>query len=188
MAELGSNTEEDLQLLDIRIKQLKHEYEGYFIGNRKREPRMLRGEVQKIVSLYANLPIKNTGLRFKFNNLRARYFSFKRHWDMTVRKIEEGRYERHLFKADLKDRDRAAGRPTKGGNAREAGDGDLFSAYVSAREACGQSAKGVTPDKLQALLAKQEAAIRTKYDCASVKFRVVVEDGKAKLKAAPVKT
>ena len=179
MAELGSNTEEDLQLLDIRIKQLKHEYEGYFIGNRKREPRMLRGEVQKIVSLYANLPIKNTGLRFKFNNLRARYFSFK---------LEEGRYERHLFKADLKDRDRAAGRPTKGGNAREAGDGDLFSAYVSAREACGQSAKGVTPDKLQALLAKQEAAIRTKYDCASVKFRVVVEDGKAKLKAAPVKT
>ena len=40
-------------------------------------------------------------------------------------------------------------------------------------------------EKLDQLLAKQEKAIRDKYGVSGVDFRVVVEDGKAKLKASP---
>ena len=190
MAQYGTNIEEDLQVLDIKLKQLRLEYEQYFLGNRTRQPNQLRGEVNKMVALWGNMPIQNTGYRFKFNNLRARFFSFKRHWDETCRKIEEGRYERHIFKANLKDRERAEAqtrsRPKRGA-AREVGDEKLYDAYLSAREACGQGVKGMTPDKLNGLLKKQEAAIRKKTGCDSVRFRVVVEDGKAKLKASPVK-
>ena len=48
----------------------------------------------------------------------------------------------------------------------------------------GQNTKGLTAEKLQKAIAKQEAAIKKKYGCDSVDFKVVVTDGKVKLKAA----
>ncbi|MEN8161254.1 MAG: MXAN_5187 C-terminal domain-containing protein [Myxococcota bacterium] len=190
MAALGTDIEDDLTLLDARIKQLKLEYEQYFMGARKREPQILRGEVQRIVAYYANVPIRNTGHRFKFNNLRARYFSFRRHWDATVRKIEDGRYEKHLFQAELHDRERRSGAPKAqpGGPKPTGQDVDsLFEAWVGARESTGQATAGLTREKLQAQLEKQRSTLRERHGVADVRFRVVVEDGRAKLKASPVK-
>jgi hypothetical protein len=189
MAQFGVDVVEDLQLLDIKLKQLRNEYEQYFMGTRNREPFLLRGEVQKMITYYANVPIQNTANRFKFNNLRARFFSFRRHWDRILREIEEGRYERHMFRAKLRDRERAAASnasPPRGG-PKPARPEDVFESYVSAREACGQGSQGITREKLDALLEKQSAQLRARYGCRDVKFRVVVEDGKAKLKASPVR-
>jgi len=196
MAEFGVHIDEDLQVLDAKMKSLRLDYEQYFLGSRPRAPSQLRGEVQKMVAFYANVPIQNTALRFKFNNLRARFFSFRRHWDETLRKIEDGSYERHVFKAELHERERgvrgkgkdagAAGKAEAPAKPEGAGD-DLFSSYVAAREQCGQGAKGLTPDSFQRMLKTQEAAIREKTGCKAVRFRVVVEGGKTKLKASPVK-
>jgi hypothetical protein len=196
MAELGADTETDLHQLDVKLKTLRMEYEQYFLGARKREPSLLRGEVNKIVAYYANAPIRNTALRFLFNNLRARYFTHKRLWDETCRKIEDGTYERHLFKADLHDRERAEKQQKKAAKlAAEAapavnaasGEAALFAEYARARASTGQSAAGLTRDKFSALLRQQEEAIRAKFGAAKVNFRVVVEEGRAKLKATPVK-
>jgi hypothetical protein len=186
MSQLGTDLEEDLQLLEIKIKQLRFEYEQYFLGNRNRGPQQLRGEVQKLIALWGNLPIQNTRHRFRFNNLRARFFSFKRRWDEVSRKIEEGTYERDVFRANLKERERSARTRRESPQGREAGDDELFEAYRSAREACGQDTASLSRDKLAQLLAKQEAALKDKLGC-DVRFRVVVEDGRAKLKASPVR-
>lgn len=197
MAKFGTHLEEDLQLLEVKIQQLKNEYDQYFLGSRKREPQLLRGEVNKMVTYYSNVPIQNTGHRFKFNNLRSRFFTFRRLWDDTLRKIEDGRYERHLFKANLHERERnehqqqADERGLRAGGGAQAGGGkdpDLFANYVAAREKTGQGARGLTREKLDALVAKQSAAIKQRYGVDRVRFRVVVEDGKAKLKASPVKS
>jgi hypothetical protein len=190
MAEFGVDVVEDLQLLDIKLKLLKNEYEQYFMGSRKREPALLRGEVQRMVAYYANVPIRNTGYRFKFNNLRARFFSFRRHWDRILREIDEGRYERQLFRASLRERERESAsvslRTATGSG--EAKPEDVFDSYLSAREACGQGTKGITRKKLDALMEKQSAQLRARTGCREVKFRVVVEDGKAKLKVSPVRS
>jgi hypothetical protein len=194
MAEFGANVDEDLQVLDAKVKQLRLDYEQYFLGSRPRVPSQLRGEVQKMISYYANVPIQNTALRFRFNNLRARYFSFRRHWDDTVRKIEDGSYERNVFKANLHERERAARRgaakAAAGGAAgplpAAPGPEGLFGDYVAARERCGLGG-GVTAEQFERQLRSQEAAIREKTGCQAVRFRVVVEDGKAKLKATPVR-
>jgi hypothetical protein len=192
MAELGADTETDLQMLDAKLKQLRLEYEQYFLGARKREPQLLRGEVNKVVAYYANAPIRNTALRFLFNNLRARYFTHKRLWDETCRKIEEGTYQRHLFKAELHERERTAKRKggapaANAGGPTPSGEDALFAQYVGARGETGQGAAGLTREKFAALLRQQEEAIRAKFGAARVDFRVVVEDGRAKLKATPVK-
>jgi hypothetical protein len=182
MAEFGSEVVEDLQLMDIKLKQLKNEYEQYFLGSRQREPGMLRSEVQKMFAIYSNRPIQNTGNRFKFNNLRARFYAFRRHWDATLRKIEDGSYERHVFKANLRVKEE---RPLASGASKpeQSPAQGLFDAYISAREACGQGTSGITPDGITKLLKQQEEKIRAKLGCESVRFRVVVEDGRAKLKA-----
>ena len=192
MSPLGTDIEEDLMLLDARLKQLRLEYEQYFAGGRKREPQLLRGEVQKIISYYANVPIRNTGHRFKFNNLRARFFSFRRHWDDTLRKIEDGRYDKHQFQAELHDRERglAAGAAEAAPPQARGRDGELdrlFRAWVDAREATGQGSAGLSPERLAEQLAQQAAALRERFGVAEVRFRVVVEDGRAKLKASPVR-
>lgn len=190
MAQFGTDLAEDMIVLDTKLKMLKNEYEQYFLGTRKREPVMLRGEVNKMVAIYANISINNTGLRFKFNNLRARWSAFKRLWDDNLRKIEQGCYERHLFKANLRERemrDSSERRQQAAANDSGPTEKDFFEAYVSARKSAGQGVEGLTPEKLRSALSKQEKAIRDKTGCDRVRFRVIVEDGKAKLKATPIR-
>ena len=188
MALLGTDIEEDLHLLDARLKQLRMEYEQYFLGFRKREPQLVRSEVQKIISYYANVPIRNTGHRFKFNNLRARFFALRRHWDETQRKIEEGRYERHRFQADLHERVRGtASQAPEPSTPPGAGELDrLFEAWLAARTATGQPTAGLSRERLAAQLEQQTAAICERFGAGEVRFRIVVEDGRAKLKATRV--
>ncbi len=100
---LGHSIEADLQLLEAKLKLLKREYEQYFMGNRPREPLTSRAEVQKSVAYWSNLSIKNTASRFRFNTICARFFTFRRQWDETCRKIENGTYAPHVLKAKLRE-------------------------------------------------------------------------------------
>ncbi len=192
---IGVDIEADLQQLDAKLKMAKLDYEQFFLGNRPREPIILRQDIQKIVNLWSNLPIRNTAHRFRFNTLTARFFSLRRQWDEILRKIEAGTYEPLKFKLEQKDRLRAlqegrgpdaAATKAKSSAAGAKKEDDLFEQYADARMACGQGMDGIDRTKLKALLDKQEQTIRAQYNCAKVNFRVVVENGKAKLKATPV--
>jgi len=180
-----SSTEEELKILEHKLNQLKREYEQYFLGTRPREPVMLAGEVRKTIARISNGPIQNTGTKFKFSSICSRYQAFNRQWQDTLRKIEHGTYERHRFKARLHERATAAKPATSavGGGGR-LDDPSVYEAYVEARRACGQGVDNLSPTKLQAVLRKQEQALRARYGDGEVRFRVVVEDGKAKLKAS----
>jgi len=184
---LGQDVEQDMELLEAKLKVLKMLYEQYFLGNRPREPQVERAEVQKIVAYWSNLAIRNTASRFKFNTLCQRFFTFRRQWDETCRKIDAGTYAPHQFKAKLR-RDGGAGpAPEAAAKAAEPRGDDLYEAYLEARRACGENVDGLTRQKLDLVIARQEAALKSRYDCQAVKFRVVVENGKTKLKAQPVK-
>jgi hypothetical protein len=184
---------EELQILDARVKQLKLDYEQYFLGSRPREPQQLRAEVQKLIVQYSSTPIQNTALRFRFNSIHSRFQSFKRQWDSTLRQIENGTYRRHLFKADMRERARVAsaeGGPgaasARGGQGAAAGQGPegLFESYREAARTCGQDVSGLTPDKLERVISRQREAVKQKLGCDEVDFRVVVQEGRVKLKAS----
>ncbi len=179
--------EEELKVLEIKMNQLKLDYEKYFLGTRPTEPSMPRSEVQKIVIRFSNTRITNTALRFKFNSLNGRYQAFKRQWDSTLRQIEAGTYRRHVFKADLRDRERIVApnlKPERKGSAPSGQDADIFETYRDAMIATGQDASGLTRAKLQSAIRKQEAALKKKFGCKRIDFRVVVQNGKVRLKAA----
>ena len=84
----AATPEEELKMLEIKLNQLKLDYEKYFLGTRPTEPAMQRAEIQKIVIKWANTRITNTAQRFKFNSLNGRYQAFKRQWDNILRQIE----------------------------------------------------------------------------------------------------
>jgi hypothetical protein len=130
-------------------------------------------------------------MRFKFNSICSRYQAMKRQWDETLRKIEAGTYARHRFKADLHERERLSrdqqklDAETRGAaSGARGGKPDLFASYRDARVKCGQGVDGLTPQKLKKMLDKQRSQLKERFgEDARFKFRVVVEDGKAKLKA-----
>jgi hypothetical protein len=183
-----SSIDEDLQILDAKLNQLKLGYDQYFLGSRPREPALLHREVSKQVLIYSNTPIQNTAMRFKFNSICSRFHAFKRQWDEILRKIEQGTYERHRFKAKIHEQAAQSPPPAAGKKkAEKAKPGDIFDDYLAARRSCGQEVKHLTPEKLQNVIRRQEKALREKHGDARFRFRVVVEDGKAKLKASRVK-
>jgi hypothetical protein len=186
---MTASLDEEIEVLDRKLGQLKREYDQYFLGTRPREPVLLKGEVYKKVAFLSQQPIQNTALRFRFGTICSRYQSMRRVWEENLRKIEAGTYERHRFKADLHDRvrdgeDEAAPTPTAAAKGKGGAD-DIYDAYLEARRACGQSVKGITRERLDSLLEKQREGLRKRFgNDASFRFRVVVEDGQVRLKAS----
>lgn len=185
--------DEDLPILDAKIKQLRLDYEQYFLGARPREPVMLRAEIQKMIVFYSNQAIQNTAHRFRFSSLCSRFLTLRRQWDATQRKVEEGTYERHVFKAKLHGVPEARPAPAAPGRAQPAASArrhpaapDVYGAYLDACRSVGQDTAGVTREKLDRVMSQQRRALCSQLGCTDVRFRVVVEGGKAKLKASPV--
>ena len=182
--------DDELRMLEFKITQLKRDYDQYFLGGRPREPAQLRSEINKAVVELTNTAIKNTASRFKFSSICSRYQAYRRQWDETLRKIEAGTYERHRFKAKLHEQ-AAAAEPAATSPAPEpvrTQAPDLYEAYVDARRTCGESIKGLSRERLDAILDQQRAALRAKYgEGTEFRFRVQIEGGKTRLKASRVK-
>ncbi|HYO65786.1 MAG TPA: MXAN_5187 family protein [Archangium sp.] len=64
---------------------------------------------------------------------------------------------------------------------------DVFREFVVTRDQCGEPNDGLTYDKFVAKLRKNKEQLVQKYACKTVRFQVYVKEGKAALKATPVK-
>lgn len=71
--------------------------------------------------------------------------------------------------------------------AEEAHFQEVYREFVSTRERCGEPADGLTYDKFVVKLKKNRDQLVEKYGAKSVRFQVYVKDGKAALKATPIK-
>ncbi|MFY3743734.1 MXAN_5187 C-terminal domain-containing protein [Anaeromyxobacter sp. Red801] len=91
--------------LEEELEALKARYEQYFLGTERREPARWRDEVRKKVLRLKGAFTRNTGLRFRIQSLHARYLSYERLWQRSVREREEGTYRRDLLKARRHARD-----------------------------------------------------------------------------------
>ncbi len=64
---------------------------------------------------------------------------------------------------------------------------EVFRDFIATRERCGEQADGLTFEKFKLKLLKNKDQLVAKYNCRSVRFQVYTKDGKAALKATPVK-
>jgi hypothetical protein len=63
----------------------------------------------------------------------------------------------------------------------------VFDEFLNARRRCNESNDGLTYDKFSARLKKNREQLMEKYTCRTVRFQVYVKDGKAAVKALPVR-
>src|SRR6185436_2174204 len=71
--------------LELRVERLRALYDQYFMGIEKIEPMVQRKDVDRRLWLLRREQIRNTGLRFKFNQVVSRYNTFGMYWQRTIR-------------------------------------------------------------------------------------------------------
>jgi hypothetical protein len=107
--------------------------------------------------------------------------SYRNLWNRTTRLIDEGKYSRDRFRMErtVPSAARSAEKPP------ESESDQVFRQYLDACRSCNLPTETLSQEKVAATIAKSRAAIKDQYQCADLEFRVVVEDGKPKIKARP---
>jgi hypothetical protein len=182
---------EDLTILEQQLKELITRYEQYFVGLEKREPLPLLSQVEKMVRSYAGVPINNTMYKHKYFMLVARLNTYREHWNRILRLIEEGKYSRDRFIRDLHLRQKSKKpaheeiqeedqhlphRPTELDR--------IYNELREARKACHMPVEKLSIEMVASTIEKSRAALVAKLGTDDLVFRVVVEDGKPKIKAS----
>lgn len=183
---------ENLDLLEKRIEELRMWYEQFFLGSRRTPPEQQKTSVQYLIRRLSNQQNPNYQIRFRFQQLVAKFNSYNQYWERIMHQIETGTYKRDLFKAAMHSGASPAAAEQKKGKGRkpgkEGGVSDqkvdkLYDEMVKARKSLNQSVEGLSKEKLHATIKKQLPKLQEKYKDKKVDFKVVVEGGQAKLKA-----
>jgi hypothetical protein len=64
---------------------------------------------------------------------------------------------------------------------------NIFNDFVATKRECGESIAGLTLDKFKDKLRGNKDALMSKHQCRTVRFAVYVKDGRAALKATPIR-
>ena len=182
---------EDLDRFEQLLGELVIKYEQYFLGIEKREPLRIFGQVERISQRFNSSGITNSMQRFKFNCLMARFTTYRQYWNRINRLIEEGKYSRDRFKMKIHERDKniepaPRPEPEKPEKPVEREIDRVYQQYLEARTACNLTTEGINPAIISAAIEKQRPLIMERYHCTGVEFRVVIEEGKPKIKARPI--
>ena len=65
--------------------------------------------------------------------------------------------------------------------------GTVYKEFMSVKRQCGEDTSNLTYERFRKKLTKNRGALMERYECRTVKFQVYIKDGKAALKATPIK-
>lgn len=198
-----------LDEVEQRSNRLKIQYEKYFSGIERIEPLKEREDIKRVLRDLGDKQMPNATQRFRYQQLKARFQSLELYWMRNLAMIERGTHPKMKFRADLKDSSRM--KKSTDNALPEADVEPLMSAeqeevlrrrqeiqereeralkmvydkYMEARSKCGQSTD-LAFDTVRNILKQQVRQIKSQYNVETVRFRINIEDGKAKVKAVPI--
>jgi hypothetical protein len=192
--------QEDLDRLDVAIRQLQVKWDLFFNGQEKKPPSDLQTQVEAVVKRYANSEIRNSAERFRYQSLSARLATFNELWQKRLRAREEGKaFGVHGLRADQLPPPARPSPPPPRAAAPAAGEirvtdpsrdaaavRALYERFVEERRRAGESHAPVF-ESFRDLISKQTERIRSEKGAQAVDFRLETRDGKVSLKARIVK-
>lgn len=176
--------QDDILKLEIKINKLKIEYEQYFAGRLKIPPFKLHNDVKRLIKSYSNRNINNTALAFKYKSLVGKYSTYDTLWTRFLRKLEDGTFKKGAAYSSPNVTFHTATK--RSGEAVNQAD-MLYGEFISAKQSLNQSTDEIKIESIEKMVDNWTAQIKDKYNCNKVEFKVVIESGKAKIKAAPKK-
>jgi hypothetical protein len=189
--------QEDLDRLDVGIRQLQAKWDLFFNGQERKPPSDLQSQMEGLIKRHANVDIRNSGDRFRYQNLTARFTTFNELWQKRLRAREEGKpFGVHGLRAEQlpppAPREPRAPAPLAGeirvsDPFREtAAVRALYERFVEERRRAGE---GHAPAfaSFRDLIGQQTERIRAEKGAQAVDFRLETRNGKVSLKARIVK-
>jgi hypothetical protein len=192
--------QDDLDRLDVAIRQLQVKWDLFFNGQEKKPPSDLQTQVEAVVKRYANTEIRNSAERFRYQSLSARLATFNELWQKRLRAREEGKaFGVHGLRAEQLPPPARPSPPPPRAATPAAGEirvsdpsrdtaavRALYERFVEERQRAGESHAPVF-ESFRDLISKQTERIRTEKGAQAVDFRLETRDGKVSLKARIVK-
>jgi hypothetical protein len=86
-----SEFERELRLLENELRRLEAEYNQFFAGRLPRLPWDQRARVEAMMKRFDRMAIQNTGDRFRFQTVQARWAAFAELWERQLKAQEMGR-------------------------------------------------------------------------------------------------
>jgi hypothetical protein len=198
-----SPVDEDLNQFEKDIRQFKIEYEQYFNGGKPRPPADVEWRIEQLIKRYGERPAKiNSIQRFRYNSLAQTYAKFREVFRKRQKMREEGIVPRHFGAAARAIEAERARKRGGHASARRAAAREpaisvsltdptheirevekLYSALRQAREKTGDDAKPLDREQFLEFVRRKTAELRKGKDGGRVEYSVIIEDGKARLKA-----
>jgi hypothetical protein len=192
--------DEELDKLEEDIRRLKNKYDQFFTGITKVPPSFERHQVEAFIHEISKQKMRDNTRRFRFNTVLSRYNQFREMWGRKMREREEGPLDYRRRQAAMATPRQAAPPPpppspvtsaspdpyvkmTPGANGEQIR--KLYAEIEREHDKLGKPPT-VSLEQLAAMVQKQTALVREKYNVSTVAFRVETVDGKVKLKAKPL--
>jgi hypothetical protein len=124
--------------------------------------------------------------KHRFTMMVARLNTYREHWNRILKLMDEGRYSRDRFISDLHLHKKDKPLINKNDTSLASDDPDidrLVQEFREARNACNLPVDRITRELVAATIEKQKPALTARLGTDKLAFRVVIEDGKPKLKA-----
>jgi hypothetical protein len=86
-----SDFDRELHVLEMELKRLEADYNQFFAGRLPRLPWDQRARVDAMMKKFDRMHIQNTGDRFRFQTLQARWAAFAELWERQMKAQETGR-------------------------------------------------------------------------------------------------
>jgi len=178
---------QDLKWLENAIMELKVQYEQFFMGVVKREPYKLRLDAERMIREYAQQPPQNTGHKFKYNTITAKFNSYRSYWDKTLKQINDGTYVRRKggFGTGTPQKPTVGTPPQKSPAGGGGGGDDPYEAFIKARQSTNEPTAGLTREAFQKSISAQQQKMAQKYGTTNLETKVFVKDGKTMVSVKP---
>jgi hypothetical protein len=192
--------QDDLDRLDVAIRQLQVKWDLFFAGQEKKPPSDLQSQVEALVKRHANAEIRNSGDRFRYQSLSARLTTFNELWQKRLRAREEGKpFGVHGLRAERLPPPAPPSSPPPRAAVPAAGEirvtdashdtaavRALYERFVEERKRAGETHAPVF-ENFRDLITQQTERIRAEKGAQAVDFRLETRNGKVSLKARIVK-
>ena len=89
----------ELEELEVALAELKAHYEQYFVGVDRHPPTKAEADVRQRLAKLRGGQLRSAVLKFRIQALQQRFTTYDRLWQRTLSEMENGTYQRDLFKA-----------------------------------------------------------------------------------------